>query len=122
MNAHPRLYATPAQLKRLRKPATGLLAASAKDVAKAADEFVASTDLKYDPTLHNSLLIRGREMQGRIITLLVRWMQTGKAKYRDAAIRDIIAMGNWEYWGWESWIAGDTRPDAEFDLSYGENC
>jgi hypothetical protein len=122
MNAHPRLYATPAQLKRLRKPVTGFLAPASKHVAKSADAYVASTQLKYDPTLHNSLLVRAREMQGRVITLLVRWMQTGRDRYRDAAVRDVIAMGNWPHWGWESWIANDTRPDAEFDLSYGENC
>lgn len=122
MNPHPRLYATPAQLKRLRKPVSGFLADASKAVAKAADEFVASTELKFDPTQHNSLLLRAREMQRRVITLLVRWLQTGRSKYRDAAVRDVIAMGEWSHWGWDSWIANNPRPDAEFDLSYGENC
>ncbi len=30
-------------------------------------------------------------------------------------------MGAWPYWSWITWREGNSRPDAIFDLSYGEN-
>ncbi len=120
--AHPRLYASPAQLRRLKQPVKlRLLRDAARNVAKAADVYLNDTELKFDTGLHNSLLLRAREMQARVITLLVCWRQTDDVRYRDAAIRDVLAMGEWTYWGWVSSLKPDPRPEAEFDLSYGEN-
>ena len=122
MKAHPRLLATPSRLKRLTQPPKSpLLKQAAKLVAAMADGFARSHDLVYDPALHNAHLLRAREMQRRVVTLLVRWKQTGREIYRQAALEDIRAIGGWGYWGWHMWLEKNPDPNADFDLSYGEN-
>lgn len=122
MNPHPRLLASPAELERLREPLTlPLLKNASRLVAAAANRYVHSSRLTYNPNVHNSLLMRAREMQGRILTLLVRWLQTGSEPCRRAALNDVWAMGDWKYWGWNSMRENNADPNAEFDLSYGEN-
>ncbi|NOT95694.1 MAG: hypothetical protein HOP00_05250 [Nitrospira sp.] len=78
--------------------------------------------LYFDPYDHNALLLRAREVQGRIFTLLVRWYQTTEPRYREAAFRDLRALGAWEHWSWDASRRKDADPKADFDLSYGENC
>jgi hypothetical protein len=94
---------------------------AARVVAADASRYVESRELGYDPRLHNALLSRAREMQRRVITLLVRWMQTGDARYRDAAVAHVGDMGAWTYWSWGLSINRDADPNGDFDLSYGEN-
>ena len=77
--------------------------------------------LRYARNKHNEHLVRAREVQGRVVTLLVRWKQTGRQKFRDATLNYIRQIGQWEYWSWVTWRQGDPSPDAIFDLSYGEN-
>ncbi|MCX7590691.1 MAG: heparinase II/III-family protein, partial [Kiritimatiellae bacterium] len=67
-------------------------------------------------------LIRARRMQGRVLTLILRWYQTGDEQFRSAAVAHVREMAGWRYWSWITWRKGDARPDAIFDLSYGENC
>ena len=71
--------------------------------------------------MHNEHLIRAREVQNRVITLLARWVQTGDARFRDAVIAHVEMMDAWEYWSWITWRRDDPDPNAIFDLSYGEN-
>ena len=125
LRGHPRLYLGEKEIGRLTDGSQAedkLFLKSAREaVAKEADRFLTSPVVEFDLNLHNAHLLRARSMQGRIVTLLVRWKQTGEDKYRQAAIEHVREMGRWEFWGWESWRADDHRPDAEFDLSYGEN-
>lgn len=119
---HPRLYIGPAELARLKRPTRrSLLGNAAEIVAETAEQFVRSVEIDWTPDTHNGHLIRARKMQGRVVTLLVRWKQTGEQRFRDAAVRHIEDMGGWEYWSWIAWREGDSRPEAVFDLSYGEN-
>lgn len=120
--SHPRLMVSERELARLAEPVSGpLLRKAARRVAADADEFAKTTKLSYDPGLHNALLNRAREVQVRVITLLVRWRQTGLEKFRRAALREVWAMGAWTYWS--SARQGEKNPDpcSDFDLSYGEN-
>ncbi len=120
--AHPRLFARPHHFQRLAQPlAMPDLKESARHVARMADEYARSPEFEYDEAHHNALLIRARLMQTRVVTLLVRWKQTGERRYRDAAVEHIRAMGRWTYWSWIAMRQGMEGPTAIYDLSYGEN-
>ncbi len=122
LSPHPRLYVGQAELDRLqRTPRQSFLRAAAEDVAEEAEAYCRSTVFDYPHERHNAHLMRARMMQGRIVTLLVRWFQTGDARFREAAVAHVAAMGRWEYWSWINWRKKDRRPDSIFDLSYGEN-
>ncbi|MCE9590310.1 MAG: heparinase II/III-family protein [Planctomycetes bacterium] len=122
LRPHPRLYVTPAQIARLRDPLRDpALRGAATAVVTAADEALKSTDVPYTRDVHNEHLIRARNNQGRVVSLLVRWFQTGDRRFRDAAVAHIDAMAKWEYWSWITWRQGNADPMAIYDLSYGEN-
>ena len=122
INPHPRLLASSLQLERLKEaPNTPLLRRAFRSVKSEAEHFLKVRELTYDPLLHNSLLNRTQEMQHRILTLLVRWKQTGRDCYRQAVLDDVRDMGAWEYWSWDKWREKNPDPQADFNLSYGEN-
>jgi hypothetical protein len=123
LTPHPRLFASSTQWARLReRPALPLLEAAAGMVAGKAALWVKAPPLEYHPGVHNSLLLRAREVQTRVWTLLIHWGATGDSACREAALDLLREMGRWEYWGWDRWRDGNTDPTADFDLSYGENC
>jgi len=122
LHDHPRLLASATQLARLRETtATPLLRRAEQVVIAEARRYAENRELQYDPNLHNALLNRAREMQRRVITLLVRWVQTGDDLYRSAALAHVRDMGAWSYWSWGMEINKNTDPHGDFDLSYGEN-
>lgn len=119
---HPRLYIGNDELARVDDAASHpSLEVAAREVAENAEQWLEGADFYFNPNQHNSLLIRARMMQTRIVTLLVRWRRTGKQRYRDAAIEHVRQMGRWRYWSWITMRHEDDRPEAIFDLSYGEN-
>jgi len=119
---HPRLYVGRAELDRLKRtPRTSFLKAAAEDVARAAEVYCKSPVFDYARDRHNAHLGRARRMQTRVVTLLVRWLQTGESRLREAVLAHIAEMGRWKYWSWIAWRRKDPRPDSIFDLSYGEN-
>lgn len=103
------------------RPLPGALAAVAPLVARQAAGFARSIVVPYAPDLHNSLLLRAREAQRRLVTVAVQWRRTGERRLRDAVVAYADQIGNWEFWAWEAWRSGDRRPAADFDLSHGEN-
>jgi hypothetical protein len=119
---HPRLYVTAAQLARLRERASlpGLGRAE-REVARLAATFVRRVGFEYPRNVHNEHLLRARHAQLRVVTLLVRYFQTGDRPFRRSAIAHIRAIGAWEYWSWITWRVGNPDPNATFDLSCGEN-
>lgn len=120
--SHPRLYIGRADLARLkRQPAAPFLRAAGEWVEKKAEAWARMPPLTFDRDTHNSFLVRAREVQARIMTLLARWQQTGDDRYRTAAVNYVRMIGGWECWSWITWRNGDYRPEAIFDLSYGEN-
>lgn len=121
---HPRLYIGSSELDRLKSghvARSPLLKAASRVVRAQADDFVTMPPLRYMRDCHNEHLLRAREVQIRVVTLLTRWQQTGDGRYRQAVIKLIRDMGRWKYWAWGAWRAKDPRPIREFDLSYGEN-
>jgi hypothetical protein len=72
-------------------------------------------------TAHNAHLVRARQAQTRVVSLLVRYGMTGERRYREAAIEYLRDIAGWEYWSWITWREGNADPNAIFDLSYGEN-
>lgn len=119
---HPRLFASVETLDRLcEKPNTPFLRQAQAHLEARAEAFCEGTDFPYPETRHNSLLIRARLLQGRVMVLLARWWQTGDDRYRDAAVAHIRRMGEWKYWSWITMRVGNADWEAIFDLSYGEN-
>jgi len=122
LKPHPRLYMGPDAIARLQQePKLPLLKMAARQVKDDAERYAEVPPLTYRRDTHNELLVRAREVQGRVLTLLARWKQTGAERFRAAVLKHVEQMGRWEYWSWIAWRAGDSRPDAIFDLSYGEN-
>ena len=122
LSAHPRLYVGQDELERLkRRPRIPFLKAAVEEVVKEAEGYWSRTVFDYPRERHNAHLMRARIMQGRIVTLLVRWFQTGDARFRSAALAHVAEMARWKYWSWIAWRKKDSRPESIFDLSYGEN-
>ena len=122
MTPHPRLYTTRAELDRLREPVElPILQRAAAEMSRQAEEYAGTLELKYNPDTHNALLVRAREMQARVVTLLVRWRQTGETRFRAAAMDHLRAMAAWEHWSWDAWLYADPDFHHWYDLSYGEN-
>jgi len=122
MKPHPRLYIGRDALARLeREPKLPLLQQAARQVNAEAARYAGMPPLEYPRNVHNEHLLRAREMQRRVVTLLARWRLTGKEDYRKSILQYVRQMGRWKYWSWVTWRAGDPSADAIFDLSYGEN-
>ena len=122
LREHPRLYVGKQALERLGLSAdTPMLERSARAVSEAALEYSRSPVVEYPAEAHNALLLRARAMQTRVVTLLVEWYRTGEQTYHRAVIEHLREMSSWEYWSWLSMRKNDARPEAFFDLSYGEN-
>ncbi len=123
MQTPPRLFFSSRHFRRLRStPVSRLARACARRLAVAAEHYLRDPEVDYDREEHNPLLLRTRQMQDRVFTLLVRWRQTDRLPYRKAALRELRAMGAWEHWSSDAARRDDPNPEADFDLSYGENC
>ncbi|MDA0990380.1 MAG: hypothetical protein O3A51_06475, partial [Verrucomicrobia bacterium] len=119
---HPRLYITADAVNRVREStAYPALVSIQSAVRRHANVVRKESALHYPRETHNALLVRAREVQSRVLALLVAWCQTVRDAYREAIWRDVVSIAKWEYWSWIAMRRGDTRVDAEFDLSCGEN-
>ena len=119
---HPRLYVGADDIARLREePKLPFLRKAAEEVTADAARFARMPPLTCPRGSHNEHLVRAREMQIRIVTLLARWGQTGQERFRRAVLGYVSEMGEWEHWSWGASLRGDRNFDCEFDLSYGEN-
>ncbi|MCF7837233.1 MAG: hypothetical protein K9N49_01240 [Candidatus Marinimicrobia bacterium] len=87
----------------------------------AAELWSTDFEISVDQTTHNWQLIRARQTQKRVVSLLVQYGRTDEQRFRDAALEYIRIMADWEYWSWIMWRADNPDPNAIFDLSYGEN-
>ncbi len=121
---HPRLYLGKEEQARLRRPfKTAILKQAAAGVTAKAEEYLAAGPIfEWEVNTHNAHLIRARNMQTRVVTLLVEWQRSGDSRFRDAALDHLLEMGRWDVWSWITWREGNYAADAIFDLSYGENC
>jgi hypothetical protein len=109
-------------LERLRQePTTPLLQAAEKEMREIAAAGLRSVEVEYDENTHNSLLIRARLMQQRVVSLAAMFWQTGENQYRDAAVNCVRAIGDWEFWSWIVMRDPARSSAAFYDLSYGEN-
>ncbi len=122
LRSSPRLFITSEHIQRLRRSSrNSFLRDLQKTVSAEAEEYLASSRLTYDRSGHNAHLVRAREVQKRVWTLLVEYLRTGELRFRDGAVADIRRMAGWKYWSWIRWREGNSDPNAIFDLSYGEN-
>ena len=122
LNPHPRTYIDNQAVERLTQtPELPILAAAAETLAARAERWRQAPPLEYPRNTHNEYLRRARACQYRVLTLLGAWVRTAQADYRAAAMEYLRQMGQWECWSWIARRKGDCRPEAIFDLSYGEN-
>lgn len=122
VSAHPRLYIGQKELQRLSSPEQSGWRKEAKRLLLAKGRyFIKQAELQHPKNCHNEHLVRARAMQTKITTLATCWILTNREIFRTAIIKAIAEMGQWKYWSWIAWRKGDSRPDAIFDLSYGEN-
>ena len=122
LTPHPRLCYGPAEWRQATQPAATPFMQAVDDwLARQAEEWVLTPEVPCADNRHNAHLLRNRDLQGRVMTLIVRWQQTGDALFLDAVVRYIERLGTWRHWSWIAMRAGDDAPDATFDLSYGEN-
>jgi hypothetical protein len=121
-NPHPRLYMGPDVLARVRRRTKhGLLQTAAAQVERDAAHYAEMPPLTYPRNVHNEHLHRAREVQTRVMALLVRWAQTGEECCRRAVLDYVKLMNSWSCWSWITWRQNKYEPNAIFDLSYGEN-
>jgi len=119
---HPRLWISRKTLQQLSGTPRGKHRQSAsKTVAQRAEEALKGPDFDWKRNTHNAHLLRAREMQGRVLSLIVRFYQTSDTRFRDAAMEHLRQMGRWTYWSWVTWRQSNPDPLAIYDLSYGEN-
>ena len=122
LRSHPRLYIDAQAFTRLqRQPKSLFLKIAQDEIEKNAAHWVQMPPLTFNPDVHNAFLGRAREVQVRVLTLLAVWQQTHDDRIREAVLRYIRMIGEWECWSWIAWRKGDYRPTAIYDLSYGEN-
>lgn len=118
LQPHPRLYIGTREIERLKQiPDSDLLRLASGRVAEHARRYREDRRITVDQKGHNWHLIRARQLQGRVFTLLIEWLRTGDECNRAAALDYLRDMAAWEYWSWIEWRGGQ----AIFDLSYGEN-
>jgi hypothetical protein len=122
LTPHPRLLIGKVEQTRLRRaPRTECLRVAQSRIAEQAEEWARMPPLTFRLATHNSFLLRAREVQTRILTLLARWHQTQDPRFRAAIIDYVRMIGDWECWSWITWRKDDFAPASIFDLSYGEN-
>ena len=122
LNPHPRLYITADHLQRLHMPAANSALEAAEKIVRAdAQRLLGELSITVSEGQHNWHLLRARAMQRNVLALLTEFIRTGDARFRDAVLACVKQMAEWEYWSWITWRKGDARPEAIFDLSYGEN-
>ena len=120
--AHPRLYISDDHYQRASQSSDHpVVRRAAAAVRKMAKRFAGDPTITVDETGHNAHLIRARRMQTRVVTMLTEYKRTGNRLYRDLVVKDVRRISEWEYWSWITWRQADPRPEAIFDLSYGEN-
>jgi len=118
----PRLFFTPNHYSRLNAvPGTPLMQQASDLVSRMANQFLNDSRIVLDEGSHNWHLLRARQMQVRLMTLLVEWKRTGQVRYFESILADLKRLVEWEYWSWITWRTGNPEPKAIFDLSYGEN-
>ncbi len=122
LSTHPRLYVGRDELDRLKHPPRqAFLRAAAEHVAEKAQEYLRPVTFDHLENLHNHPQVCARKAHIHVITLLVRWIQTGQKRFRDAAIEQVAEMDRWKYWSHAAWRRKDERPEVSFDLGCGEN-
>lgn len=122
LNPHPRLYLGNTEFANCRndKKRPFLQEVHCQLVEDAAT-YLDIQEPDYQQNVHNEHLLRARSMQTTVVSLLCRYIQTRDNTYKEAILAYIRMVHDWDVWSWITWREGNPRPDAIFDLSYGEN-
>ena len=118
-----RLVVTPERWARLRHlPASPLIHHAAEWLDTQTACWVKDRQITVDETVVNWHLIRARELQIRVFSLLVQYGRTGENCFREAALDYVRIMNGWTNWANGPWATKVADLDfiAPFDLTYGE--
>lgn len=119
---HPRLLYGPESHDRVRlSRKLPFLKRAHRQLRRLSNRWVKVPPLTYPRDCHNEHLLRARELQTRVVTLLARWSQTGEDGFREAALVHLRLLDTWQHWSWLAWRQELNEPEAIYDLSYGEN-
>jgi hypothetical protein len=123
LTPHPRLYISAAHYAGLAEAAgaSPRLELAQQQLTELARSAMEDDSVEIDAGEHNWHLLRARLTQKRTVSLLTEYKRTGERAFRERIIHYVRQMAEWEYWSWIAWRNGDARPEAIFDLSYGEN-
>ncbi len=120
LRPHPRLFTGPEAVARLkRSPTLEWLKGVDAWVREKADEWKEMPPfMEWNRCEFCFCINHGRELEVRILSLVVRWLQTGEAPYRDGVIKHVRWMLEHDPWS-EAFVLG--KPDIAdvFDLNHG---
>ncbi len=123
LTSHPRLFAHPDDFAAIeaRFEHSGPVAARnrehfRRDLAEASAQVIVPTP----ETGHNWHLRRMRDLQKRVVTLLVEYFRSGDPCHRRLVFDYLRLAASWEYWSWIDWRGPADEPQDTYDLSFGE--
>jgi len=118
-----RLVVSPERWARLHHlPASPLFHHVAKWLDTQTASWVKDRQIPVDETEHGWHLLRAREVQRRVFSLLVQYGRTGEKCFRETAFDYVRTMNGWTHWcnlAWRMHIA-DLECFESFDLTCGE--
>lgn len=120
LRSHPRLLVGPERIAGLKKPPTlEWLKGVDAWVREKADQWKdMPAFIEWNKGEFCFCINHGRELEVRILSLIVRWLQSGEALYRDGVIKHVRWMLEHDPWS-EAFVWG--KPDIAnvFDLNHG---
>ncbi len=124
LTVHPRLFARPEDFALLDQRLNNHDPLS-RSVRTAYEQAVAEfTQVRTDTgeTGHNWHLIRMRNLQKRLLTVLIEYLRTGDEQLRGLVTEYLRLPAGWDFWSWIDWRANGACgvPGEIYDLSYGE--
>jgi hypothetical protein len=120
---HPRLFARPDDFAAIDATLHGShpVAVRARerfeaDLAEACAEVRCTTP----ESGHNWHLMRMRELQRRLVTLMVEYLRNPDSDCRGLVVEYLRLAAGWRYWSWIDWRQNPDQPTDLYDLSFGE--
>jgi len=102
LTAHPRLFARPEDFAALDQRFNNHDSLS-RSVRTAYEQAVAEfTQVRTDTaeTGHNWHLIRMRNLQKRLLTILIEYLRTGDEQLRGLVTEYLRLPAGWDFWSW----------------------